>query len=190
MTPVHRFSWLIAVLFLTVLAAAAAAQTQAPPPAAPAPPAAQAPQAACGPDHAIIYKRAVKLLDTAEKKLNAKYTAEAKGLLKEANSLFSILTKECGPSQAERLLTEKELQQEAINKKLSDDALAQSERLLKTAAEKEKKAEQLERQGQHDASLAMQRQAKGEYELAHTQAIKATLYALRNQQMIFQFLNK
>lgn len=190
MTSARFCSWLIALLSLTFLTAAASAQTQAPPAVAPAPPAAQAPKPACGPDHAIIYKRAVKLLDIAEKKLNAKYTAEAKGLLKEANSLFSILTKECGPTQAERLLTEKELQQEAINKKLSDDALAQSERLLKTAAEKEKKAEQLERQGQNDASLSMQRQAKGEYELAHIQAIKATLYALRNQQMVFQFLNK
>ncbi len=56
----------------------------------------QAP-AKCGPDHAILYKRAVKLLDTAEKKLTAGYTAEAKSLVKEANSLFTILQKECGP---------------------------------------------------------------------------------------------
>ena len=56
----------------------------------------------CGPDHAILYKRAVKLLDNAEKKLAAGYTAEAKSQAKEANSLFTILQKECGPQQADR----------------------------------------------------------------------------------------
>ncbi len=177
--------WCLLCLILAAPFSAAWAQSAPPQTAPPA-----APPPACGPDHAIIYKRAVSLLDSAEKKLNAKYTAEAKTLLKEANALFTILTKECGPTQAERLLTEKELQQEAINKKLSDDALAASERLLKTAADKEKQAEQLERQGNHDASLALQRQAKAEYELAHLQAVKAQLYALRNQQMIFQYLRK
>ena len=57
---------------------------------------AQQPPAKCGPDHAILYKRAVKLLDNAEKKLTAGYTAEAKSQAKEANSLFTILQKECG----------------------------------------------------------------------------------------------
>lgn len=183
--PSRYLSCCLLMVFLGFTCSLALAQS--PPPPAAAPPAAKP---ACGPDHAIIYKRAVSLLDSAEKKLNAKYTAEAKTLLKEANALFTILTKECGPAQAERLLTEKELQQEAINKKLSEDALAASERLLKTAADKEKQAEQLERQGKNDASLALQRQAKAEYELAHLQAVKAQLYALRNQQMIFQYLRK
>ncbi len=181
--------WLLACLFLGALSGGAAAQTPGPP-AAPAPSATKSPQPVCGPDHSIIYKRAVKLLNDAERKLNAKYTAEAKTLLKEANSLFTILIKECGPSQAGRELTEKELQQEAINKKLHDEAYAQHERLFKSAEEKEKRADQLRRQGQEDASDQIRSQAVRDYELANVQAVKATLYALRNQQMLFQYLNK
>ncbi len=145
---------------------------------------------ACGPDHAIIYKRASALLDKAEKKLNDKYTAEAKALVKEANSLFSILVKECAPAQQARELTEKEAQQEAINKKLCEDALAQADQLMASAADKEKKGQQAEAQGQTEQSISCQRQAKSEYERAHVQSIKAEIYALRNQEMIFRFLNK
>jgi|UniRef100_A0A7C3SIZ7 endo-alpha-1,4-polygalactosaminidase (GH114 family) len=151
---------------------------------------AQSPKPACGPDHAIIYKRAANLLNKAEKKLNDKYTAEAKSLVKEANSLFSILVKECAPTQQERELTEKELQQEAINKKLSEDALAQAEQLMKSAEDKEKKSQQAEAKGQTDLSISYQRQAKSEYERAHALSVKAEIYALRNQEMIFRFLNK
>ena len=146
-------------------------------------------QAKCGPDHAILYKRAVKLLDTAEKKLTAGYTAEAKSMVKEANSLFTILQKECGPSQKERTLTDKETQQEAINQKLAADELAQSERLMKSADEKSQKAAKLETT-QPDVSVKMQREAKSEYEQAHKRSIKSEIYALRNQQMVFDFLNK
>lgn len=144
--------------------------------------------AACGPDHAILYKRAVALLDKAEKKLSARYTAEAKALVKEANSLFSILQKECGPAQRDRTLTDQEAQQENINKKLAADALSQAERLMQTAQDKEKKSQEAELKGQNELSVSLQRQAKGEYELAHTQSIKAEMYALRNQQMLFRFL--
>lgn len=151
---------------------------------------AQSQSPACGPDHAIIYKRASALLDKAEKKLNEKYTAEAKALVKEANSLFSILVKECAPAQKERELNEKELQQEAINKKLSEDALAQAEQLMKSAEEKEKKSQQAEAKGQTDLSLSYQRQAKSDYERAHALSVKAEIYALRNQEMIFRYLNK
>ncbi len=175
MTPFRFFSLLVAFLVIFVSIGQSLAQSKSP---------------ACGPDHAIIYKRATALLDKAEKKLNDKYTAEAKALVKEANSLFSILVKECGPTQQERELTEKELQQEAINKKLSQDALAQVERLMKSAEEKEKKSQQAETQGQTDSSIAYQRQAKGEYERAHVLSIKAEIYALRNQEMIFRFLTR
>lgn len=143
----------------------------------------------CGPDHAILYKRAVKLLDTAEKKMTAGYTAEAKSLVKEANSLFTILQKECGPAQKERALTDKETQQEAINQKLAADELAQAERLMKSADEKSQKAAKLEAT-QPDASLKLQREAKSEYEQAHKRSIKSEIYALRNQQMVFGFLGK
>ncbi|MDI6854479.1 MAG: hypothetical protein QME75_12840 [Deltaproteobacteria bacterium] len=145
---------------------------------------------ACGPDHAIIYKRASDLLNKAEKKLNDKYTAEAKALVKEANSLFSILVKECSPAQQARQLTDKETQQEAINKKLCEDALAQADQLMASAEDKEKKGEQAEARGQTDQAISLQRQAKSEYERAHVQSIKAEIYALRNQEMVFRFLNK
>ena len=142
---------------------------------------------ACGPDHAILYKRAVSLLDKAEKKLAGKYTAEAKALVKESNSLFTILLKECGPLQKDRTLTPQEEQQEGVNKKLAADELAQAERLEKSATEKLKKSDQLEG-SQRELSLKYAREAKFEFELAQTHSIKAGIYALRNQQMIFRFL--
>jgi hypothetical protein len=150
---------------------------------------AQKPPAKCGPDHAILYKRAVKLLDNAEKKLTAGYTAEAKSQAKEANSLFTILQKECGPQQADRALTDKELQQEAINQKLAADELAQAERLIKSAEEKTQKAVKIE-MTQPEVYLKYQREAKAEFEQAHKRSIKSEIYALRNQQMVFGWLSK
>lgn len=149
---------------------------------------AQSKKPACGPDHAIVYKRAVKLLDSAQKKLTAKYTAEAKGLVKEANSLFTILVKECGPLQKERALTEKELAQEAANSKKCEEALKRVELLEKSANEKLKKGQEVENKGQSELAKQYFRQAKSESEKAHTLAIQAEIYALRNQQMIFRFL--
>jgi len=149
---------------------------------------AQSKKPACGPDHAIIYKRAVKLLDSAQKKLAAKYTAEAKAQVKEANSLFTILVKECGPLQKERALTEIELKQEAANKKKCDEALKRVELLEKSANEKLKKGLEAENKGQSELAQQYYRQAKSESEMAHTLAIEAEIYALRNQQMIFRFL--
>ncbi len=148
---------------------------------------AETPKAKCGPDHAILYKRAVGLLDQAEKKLAGRYTAEAKSLVKEANSLFTILQKECGPQQKDRLLSDRETQQEAINQKLCADERAAADRLMKSAEEKEKKAQQAEA-AQPDLSVKYQQEAKQEYEQAHKRYIKAEIYALRNQQMLFSFL--
>ena len=150
---------------------------------------AQTAKTKCGPDHALLYKRAVGLLDQAEKKLTARYTAEAKSLVKEANSLFSTLQKECGQEQKDRLLTDKEAQQESINQKLSADERSAADRLMKSAEDKEKKAQQLEA-SQPEVSLKYQREAKEEYEQAHKRYIKAGIYALRNQQMLFSFLGR
>ncbi len=150
---------------------------------------AQQSPAKCGPDHAILYKRAVKLLDNAEKKLTAGYTAEAKSQLKEANSLFAILQKECGPQQKERVLTDKETQQEAINQKLAADELAQAESLMKSADEKSQKAAKIETT-QPDLYLKYQKEAKSEFEQAQKRSIRSEIYALRNQQMVFGFLSK
>jgi hypothetical protein len=150
---------------------------------------AQNPPVKCGPDHAILFKRAVKLLDDAEKKLTAGYTAEAKSHLKEANSLFTILQKECGPQQKDRVLTDKEVQQEAINQKLAADELAQAERLMKSAEEKSQKAAKIETT-EPDLYLKYQKEAKSEFEQAQKRSIRSEIYALRNQQMVFGFLTK
>ncbi len=184
--------WLCLALLVPALA-----QTKAPgkapapgaPAAAPAAPAPGPTGAVCGPDHKILYKRAVGLLDQADKKLNARYTAEAKSLAKEAKNLFAILQKECGAAQKERPLTPKEEQQEAVNKKLANDEQAQADRLAKSAEEKEKKSQQLEA-SQPQLSLKYEQEAKGEYEQAQKRSIKSMIYSLRTQQMLFDFLSK
>jgi hypothetical protein len=180
-----RYVSLIFTLFLVFgFFGPALAQTQTAPQA---PPQVQPSKPACGPDHKIIYKRAVTLLDNAEKKLNARYTAEAKSMAKEAKSLFAILQKECGQDQKQRALTPKEEQQEAINQKLSADEQSQADRLLKSAEEKEKKSAQVEA-AQPDLSVKYQREAKDEYEQAQKRSIKAMIYAMRTQQMLFNWL--
>lgn len=142
----------------------------------------------CGPDHAILYKKAVKVLDSAEKKLAAKYTAEAKAQVKEANSLFSILVKECGPLQKGRALTESEMAQEASNNKKKDEYYKKGLALEKSAVENLKKGQDAEAKGQDDLAARYFRQAKAENEQAHVAFIQAEIYALKNQEMIFKFL--
>jgi len=185
--PLRRYCQIVVTVFLVHgLLGSALAQTPAQAPA-PAPP--PAPRAKCGPDHVIIYKRAVALLDKAEKKLNARYTAEAKASAKEAKNLFAIIQKECGQEQRERLLTDKEVQQEAINKRLATDEQTAAERFEKSAEEKFKKAQQLDAT-QPEMANKLYRQSKEEAEQANKRNIKAMIYFLRNQQMIFQWLGK
>jgi hypothetical protein len=109
---------LIVIFMALALSGPGRSQTQAAP-LPQAQPQKGAHPAMSAPDLAILYKRAVGLLDNAEKKLSARHFAEAKTLVKEANSMFGILVKECAPTQKERLLTPKEEEQEAINQKLS-----------------------------------------------------------------------
>jgi hypothetical protein len=184
-----RYVTLIFTLFLLLgFAGAALAQPQTPAQTqTPAPP--QTGKSACGPDHQILYKRAVTLLDNAEKKLNANYTAEAKSLAKEAKSFFAILQKECGEEQKQRTLTPKEEQQEAINQKLAAAEETQAENLMKSAEAKEKKSDQLEAT-QRELSIKLQREAKQEYEQAHKRNIKALIYSLRTEQMLFSWLGR
>jgi ribulose-5-phosphate 4-epimerase/fuculose-1-phosphate aldolase len=174
----YRFFWIIGALSLGLLFSGLALAQ------------AQAPQTKCGPDHAILYKKAVKLVDSAEKKLTAKYTAEAKAQLKEANSLFSVLVKECGPAQKERNLTDAEVAEEAQNNKLKEEAMVQIKELEKSYEENLKKAQQYQAQGNNELAERYARQAKGESERANLLAAKAEIYALRNQQMIFRFLGR
>jgi cytochrome c551/c552 len=172
--PKPRFL-LISALLCTGLLAGGSAQ-------------AQSSQTKCGPDHAILYKKAVKLVDSAEKKLAAKYTAEAKAQVKEANSLFSVLVKECGPLQKERALTEQEVAEESQNNKAKDEAMVQVGQLEKSYEANLKKAQEAQMKGQDDLADRLARQAKGESERANLLAIKAEIFSLKNQQMIFRFL--
>lgn len=160
------------------------------PPQAPAPASPQAKPAAKVPDHCILYRRAVILMDKAQKKLAAKYTAEAKGLVKEANNLFTILKKETAATLKERILTPAELEQEAANQKLAEDAQAHADRLMKSSEEKQKKGDQADNQGQSDAARKFFQEAKVEAEQAQVQYIKAQLYSLKTQQMLFSFCAK
>jgi hypothetical protein len=170
----HRFLLVIGVLCLGLLLSSFAL--------------AQSPQTKCGPDHAILYKKAVKLVDSAEKKLAGKYTAEAKAQIKEANSLFSVLVKECGPLQRERALTEAEMAEEAQNNKLKEEAMVQIGQLEKSYDANLKKAQDAQMKGQSELADRYGRQAKEESERANVLAIKAEIYSLKNQQMIFRFL--
>lgn len=178
-----RYVSIVFVCFLLFgFIGAALAQTQPPVQPEPAKP-------ACGPDHKILYKRAVNLLDNAEKKLNSRFTAEAKSMAKEAKSLFAILQKECGQNQKDRPLTPKEEQQEAINQKLAADEQAAAERLMKSAEDKSKKADKLETT-QPEMYSSLMREAKSENEQAQKRSIKAMIYSMRTDQMLFSWIGK
>ena len=140
------------------------------------------------PDHAILYKRAVGLLDQAEQKLKTGDLAGAKSLAKQANSLFTLLKQEYAGVLTERELSPQEDQQLAISQKLADDTRAQADRLMAAAAVKDKKAQELEAQGREAESKAAYRQSKDEYNQAQSLYVRSALQALRNQQMIFRFL--
>ena len=140
------------------------------------------------PDHAILYKRAVGLLDQAEQKLKAGDLAAAKSLVKQSNALFTLLQKEYASVLAERELSPQEDEQLAINQKLADDTHAEADRLMATAAAQDKKAQELEAQGREVDSKASYRQSKDGYNRAQNLYVRSELHALRNQQRIFRFL--
>ena len=137
---------------------------------------------------ATLYRRAAPLMEMAQQKLDARQLAEAKALVTEANSLFSLLQKECAPLLTDRALTFKEEQQIAINQKLGDEAQSQGDLVMVSAAAKEKQARELESKGQPEVAQTLSFQAKKEYEQAQHLFTKAGIYALKNQQIIFQFL--
>jgi hypothetical protein len=137
---------------------------------------------------AALYRQAVPLMEAALQKLDARQLAEAKSAVTEANALFSRLQKECAPLLTDHALTFKEEQQLAINQKLGDDAQSQGDAIMVSAAAKDKQAREIEAKGQEEAGQALSFQAKKEYEQAQNLFIKAGIYALKNQQIIFQFL--
>jgi hypothetical protein len=140
------------------------------------------------PDHAILYNRAVSFLDQAQQKLKDGDLAAAKSLVKQSNSLFTLLQKEYASVLAERELSPQEDQQLAIDQKLADDTHAQADRLMATAAAQEKKAQGLEAQGREADSKASYRQSRDGYNRAQNLYVRSELHALRNQQRIFRFL--
>jgi len=140
------------------------------------------------PDHAILYNRAVSSLDQAQQKLKDGDLAAAKSLVKQSNSLFTLLQKEYASVLAERELSPQEDQQLAIDQKLADDTHAQADRLMETAAAQEKKARGLEAQGREVDSKASYRQSRDGYNRAQNLYVRSELHALRNQQRIFRFL--
>jgi hypothetical protein len=137
---------------------------------------------------AALYRQAVPLMETALQKLDARQLAEAKSSVTEANALFSQLQKECAPLLTNHALDFKEEQQIAINQKLGDDAQSQGESIMASAAAKDKQARELEAKGQPEAAQPLSFQAKKDYEQAQNLFTKAGIYALKNQQIIFQFL--
>jgi len=161
-------------LLLSALTLAAAASAQTTKPAAPG--------------HAILYGRAVSLLDQAQQQLNAGNISGAKAQAKEANSLFTVLKNEYASKLAEHELSPQEDQQLAINQKLAADTQAQADRIMETAAAQDKKGQELEAQGREEASKASYRQSKDGYNRAQSLYIRSAIYALRNQQMLFRFL--
>jgi hypothetical protein len=140
------------------------------------------------PDHAILYKRAVSLLDQAHEKLKAGDLAGSKSLVKQSNSLFTLLKKEYAPVLTERELSPQEDQQLAINQKLADDTRAEADRLMAAATAQDKKAQELEAQGRETDSKALYRQSRDGYNRAQNLYVRSELNALRNQQRIFRFL--
>jgi hypothetical protein len=138
------------------------------------------------PEPAALYHQAVALLDQAEQQLNAENLAAALALVKQANALFTRLQKECAAALVGRQLSRKDEQQVAINEKLAADAQAQADRLLEAAAAKKKQA--LELQPQTEAAETAWRESRAGYLQSQTLSIKAAIYALRNQQIIFRFL--
>jgi hypothetical protein len=141
-------------------------------------------------DHAQIYKRAVAAIDAADKKLTGNYTAEAKALVKESNSLFSILQKEMPEKMKSLELTPTQEEQWNSNNKLGEDSSAQGQKLEKSAQEKQKKGDTMEAQGQQDMAIKLQQEAMRELSLAQKAHLKAAIYHLRNLQLTYSFLTK
>ncbi|AEB10287.1 hypothetical protein Desac_2466 [Desulfobacca acetoxidans DSM 11109] len=139
-------------------------------------------------DHSQIYKQAVALVEQAEKKLAGNYTAEAKALVKEANSLFGILVKELPEQLKERQLTLKQDEQYNINQKMAADSSAQGERMEKSAQEKQRQSETLDAQGQKEAAIKLQQEAVREFNLANKAYLRAQIYHLKNLQQVYSFL--
>jgi len=134
------------------------------------------------------YGQAVSLLEQAEQQLTAGNLPVALSMVKQSNSLFTLLQKDSAAKLAERELSSKESEQLAINQKLGEEAQAKADGLIPTAAAKKKQAEELRAKGQAEAGDAAERESRDQYLQVQKFSIKSAIYALRNQQIIFRFL--
>jgi hypothetical protein len=140
-------------------------------------------------DHTQIYKRAVAAVDSAEIKLSSNNTSEAKALVKEANSLFSLLQKEMPEKMKSTELSPQQEEQWNRNNKLGEDSSANGKTLEKSGQEKQKKSDALETQGQQDMAVKLQQESVRELNLAQKAYLKAAIYHLRNLQLAYGSLN-
>jgi hypothetical protein len=134
------------------------------------------------------YGQAVSLLEQAEQQLHAGNLPVALSMVKQSNSLFTLLQKDSAAKLAERELSAKESEQLAINQKLGEEAQAKADGFLPTATAKKKQAEELRAKGQAEAGDAAERESREQYLQVQKFSIKSAIYALRNQQIIFRFL--
>jgi hypothetical protein len=134
------------------------------------------------------YRQAVEHLEQAEQQLTAGNPSAALSLVKQSNALFTGLQKDSAAKLAEREISAQESQQLAINQKLANEVQTKADEILKSAAAKKKEAEELRGKGQTEAGDAAERESRDQYLQAQTLSIKAAIYALRNQQIIFRFL--
>ena len=137
---------------------------------------------------AKTYGQAVSLLEQAEQQLTAENLSVALSLVKQSNSIFTLLQKDSAAKLAERELSAKESEQLAINQKLGEEAQAKADGFLPTATAKKKQAEELRAKGQAEAGDAAERESREQYLQVQKFSIKSAIYALRNQQIIFRFL--
>ncbi|MGO8762996.1 MAG: hypothetical protein ACLP2P_10220 [Desulfobaccales bacterium] len=135
---------------------------------------------------ATLYTRAVALLDQAQQQLTAGNLPAALSLVKQSNQLFTLLQKKSTAALAGRELSRQDAQQLAINEKLATDAQAQADRLLEAAAAKKKQA--MEAPAQTEVGETAMRESREGSLQSQALSIKAAIYALRNQQIIFRFL--
>jgi hypothetical protein len=135
---------------------------------------------------ATLYTRAVELLNQAEQQLTAEDLPKALAAVKQANALFTQLQKKNTAALKDHQLSRQDEQQLAINEKLATGTQAQADRLLEAAAAKKKQA--MATKEMNEAAETALRESREGYHQAQALSIKAAIYALRNQQIIFRFL--
>jgi hypothetical protein len=87
-------------------------------------------------------------------------------------------------------LTPAQDEQYTSNMKLGENSSAEGQKLEKSAAEKQKKADTTEAQGNQDVAIKLSQEAMRDLNLAQKAHLRAAIYHLRNLQLTYSFLNK